>query len=59
MNVVLSIICAVAIAWRSTVAAGIAYDRIKTRVPSPTLNVIFWDSILVIIIAAGLLAKLW
>lgn len=59
MNFVLTIICAAAIVWRCVVAGGIAYDRITTRVPSPTLNVIFWDSILIIIIAAALLTKLW
>lgn len=59
MNVVLTIICAVAVVWRCVVAGGIVYDRIKTGVPSPTLNVILWDSILIIIIAANLLAKLW
>lgn len=58
MKIVLTLICAVTIVWRCAVAGGIIYDRVKTRIPSPTLNVIFWDSVLIIIIAANLLAKL-
>ena len=53
MTAILSIICIAAILWRGIVAAGIAYNRIKTRGVSPTLNIIFWDSILVIVL------KIW
>lgn len=59
MKIFLTIICTIAIAWRGFVAYGIIYDRIKSRVPSPILNVILWDSILLIIIAGTLLAKIW
>lgn len=59
MKIVLSVICFIAIVWRSSVATGIIYDRIKTGVPSPTLNVILWDSILIICIAGSLLAYIW
>lgn len=59
MRIILTTICAIAIAWRGFVSYGIIYDRIKTRVPSPILNVIFWDSILLLIIAGTLLAKIW
>ena len=43
MTEILSIICTAAILWRGIVAAGVAYNRIKTRGVSPTLNIIFWD----------------
>lgn len=59
MNTIISIICIISVVWRCVVAGSIIYDRIKTGVPSPTLNVIFWDSLLILIIAAKLLATLW
>lgn len=59
MTAILSIICIAAILWRGIVAAGVAYNRIKARGASPTLNIIFWDSILVIVLAVSLLVKIW
>lgn len=59
MTAILSIICIAAILWRGVVATGVAYNRIKTRGASPTFNIIFWDSILVIVLAVSLLVKIW
>lgn len=59
MTAILSTICIAAILWRGVVAIGITYNRIKTRGSSPTLNIIFWDSILVIVLAVSLLVKIW
>lgn len=59
MTAILSIICIAAILWRGVVATDVAYNRIKTRGASPTLNIIFWDSILVIVLAVSLLVKIW
>lgn len=58
MNLFLSIVCFVAIVWRTTIAGAIVHDRIKTRVPSPVLNILLCDSLLVIALAVGLLIKI-
>lgn len=59
MKITLIIICILAIAWRCFIAGSIATDRIKTRISSPILNIILWDSVLIIVIAGALLAKIW
>lgn len=59
MKIILTLVCVIAIAWRGFVAGVITADRIKSRVPSPILNVILWDSLLLILLAGALLAYVW
>lgn len=59
MKFFLFVICFLALVWRVCIATVIIYDRIKTGAPSPTLNVILWDSILVIVLAVSQLIKIW